>query len=241
MACILLIESSSQTGSITVSADGKAVWNKESTDSFSHSSVLGVYATEALHYIQSNNLQLDAVAVSEGPGSYTGLRIGVSLAKGLCFGLNIPLIAIPTLKIMATRFAPSSSCLCPMIDARRMEVFSALYDENLNEIEPVRAIIINEDSYKDLLIERKITFFGDGAEKCKSVIRSPNAVFVDNVHPAASDMVNEAEKAFTQKTFVDVAYFEPFYLKEFQATIPKNKVIDIINPINGAEKIKPLQ
>ena len=227
VACILSIETSTQTCSIAVSVDGKPVWNRESTESFSHSKVLGVYVDDAIGFIRSNHFHLDAVAVSEGPGSYTGLRIGVSLAKGLCYGLNVPLIAIPTLKIMAVRFTPSSSYLCPMIDARRMEVYSAIYDGNLNEIEPVRAIIIDEDSFRDSLYQKEIVFFGNGADKCKSIIHSPNAVFADGVYPRASNMIDEAEKAFAGKKFVDVAYFEPFYLKEFQATIPKNKVIPV--------------
>jgi len=225
MACILSVESSTQTASIAVSDDGKLIWNKENRELFSHSSILGVYIFEALRFIQTNQIRIDAVAVSEGPGSYTGLRIGVSLAKGLCYGLDIPLIAIPTLKIMATRFAPSNSCLCPMIDARRMEVYSALYDGNLNELEPVRAIIIDKESFRDLMDQKEIIFFGSGAEKCKTVICSSNAVFVDGIYPSASNMNNEAEKAFARKEFVDIAYFEPFYLKEFQATIPKKKVI----------------
>lgn len=227
MACILSIESSTRIASAAVSINGKLVWNKESTELLSHSTVLGVYTAEAIRFIEANRFRLDAVAVSEGPGSYTGLRIGVSLAKGLCFGRDIPLIAIPTLKIQATRFVPSSSYLCSMTDARRMEVYSALYDGNLNEIEPVRAIIIDENSYRDLLVQKEIIFFGSGAEKCKTVIRSPNAVFADGVYPAASNMINEAEKMFTRKSFVNVAYFEPVYLKEFQATTPKNKVIPV--------------
>jgi tRNA threonylcarbamoyladenosine biosynthesis protein TsaB len=225
MACILSIESSTQTCSTAVAYDGKLMWNKENPDLASHSAVLGVYVAEAIRFIQANNFQPDAVAVSEGPGSYTGLRIGVSLAKGLCYGMDIPLIAVPTLKIMAKRFVPSSSYLCPMVDARRMEVYAALFDGNLNEPEPARAIIINEDSYREILSHEKIIFFGSGAEKCKSVIRSANAVFIDGVHPTASDMIEEAEQAFIRKTFADIAYFEPFYLKEFQATTPKNKVL----------------
>ena len=231
MACILSIESSTQTGSIAISIAKKLVWNRENTDLFSHSMVLGTYVSEAVQFIQANHFRLDAIAVSEGPGSYTGLRIGISLAKGLCFGWDIPLIALPTLKIMATRFAPSSSYLCPMIDARRMEVYSALYDGNLNEMEPVRAIIIEEDSYRDLLAQKEIIFFGNGADKCKAVIHSSKAVFVDDVYPSASNMIDEAEKAFMRKAFVDVAYFEPFYLKEFQATTPKNKVISIMKTV----------
>ena len=225
MSCILLIESSTYIGSVAVSINGKLAWNKENTDSFSHSAVLGVYIAEAIRFIHANHFRLEAVAVSEGPGSYTGLRIGISLAKGLCFGLDIPLIAIPTLKIMANRFAPSSSYLCPMIDARRMEVYSAIYDGNLNEIEPVRATIIHENSYRDLLEKNKIIFFGSGADKFKSIVHSSNAIFLDGIDPIASNMVDESEKAFIEKKFVNPAYFEPFYLKEFQATTPKNKVI----------------
>jgi len=228
MACILLIESSTQACSVAVSADGKLLWNKENNELSTHSAVLGIYIAEATLFVQANHLRFDAVAVSEGPGSYTGLRIGISFAKGLCFGWNIPLIALPTLKVMASRLAPSTSYLCPMIDARRMEAYAALYDGNLNEIEPVQAMIINENSFQDRLAQKEILFFGNGAGKCKAVIRSSNAVFIDGVYPLASDMIGEAEKAFISKTFVDTAYFEPFYLKEFQATTPKNKVIDAV-------------
>ena len=228
MGCILLVESSTQRGSVGVSVDAKLLWGKENREIFSHSAALGVYITEAIQFIQTNHFLLDAVAVSEGPGSYTGLRIGVSLAKGLCFGLDIPLLAVSTLKIMASQFAPSSAYLCPMIDARRMEVYSALYDGNLNEIEPVRANIIHEDSYRDFLAQKEIIFFGTGADKCKAIIRSSNAIFEDDIYPSASNMIDEAEKLFANKSFVDLAYFEPFYLKEFQATIPKNKVIPIV-------------
>jgi len=224
MACILSIESSIQVCSAAVSVDGKLVWNKENTEPSSHSAVLGIYVAEAVRFIQTNHSGLDAVAVSEGPGSYTGLRISVSLAKGLCYGWNIPLIALPTLNVMATRLAPSASYLCPMIDARRMEVYATLYDGNLNEIEPVRAVIIDEDSYRDILNQKEIIFFGNGANKCRNVIRSPNAIFKDGVYPSASAMIEGAEKAYKTKSFVDIAYFEPFYLKDFQATTPKNKV-----------------
>jgi tRNA threonylcarbamoyladenosine biosynthesis protein TsaB len=224
MACLLSIESSTQICSAAVSVNGELVWEKKNTELSSHSVVLGIYVAEAVRFIQENRFGLDAVAVSEGPGSYTGLRIGVSLAKGLCFGMDIPLIALPTLKIMATRFVPAASYLCPMIDARRMEVYTALYDGDLNEIEPVRAAIIDEDSYRDVLAQHEIIFFGNGAEKCKTVIRSSNAVFVDGIYPLASNMIEEAGQAFLRKDFADVAYFEPFYLKEFQATKPKDKL-----------------
>jgi len=226
MACILSVESSAKTGSVAVSVGGKLVWNKEHSEFISHSSVLGVFISEAICFIHSNHIRLDAVAVSEGPGSYTGLRIGISLSKGLCYGLGIPLIAIPTLKIMASHFFPSTSYLCPMIDARRMEVYAALYDGNLNEIKPVRPIIIDAELFRDLQDNdnREIIFFGSGADKCKKIIPLSNAVFVDGIYPKASNMIEEAEKAFIKNEFVDTAYFEPFYLKEFQATTPKNKL-----------------
>lgn len=227
MPCILLIESSTQVCSVAVSIDGKPAWNKESRELSSHSAVLGTYCNEAIHFIQANKFRLDAVAVSAGPGSYTGLRIGVSLAKGLCYGLDIPLIALPTLKVMASGFVPSSSYLCPMIDARRMEVYAALYDGDLNEIEPVRAIVINEESYRDILSQKEIIFFGSGADKCSSIIYSKNAKFVVGAYPFSTNMIHEAENAYKRKIFVDTAYFEPIYLKEFQATTPKNKVIPV--------------
>jgi len=225
MACILSIESSCQICSVAVAINGKLVWNKEHTERFSHSNVLGVFVSEAIQFIHTNRFRLDAVAISEGPGSYTGLRIGISLAKGLCFGMNIPLIALPTLKIMAMKFTPSSSFLCPVVDARRMEVYAALYDGNLNEIEPVKALTVEENSFQEILNQKQIVFLGSGADKCRSVIRSSNATFVENIYPLASSMTGEAEKAYIEKAFVNVAYFEPLYLKEFQATTPKNKIL----------------
>jgi tRNA threonylcarbamoyladenosine biosynthesis protein TsaB len=230
MACILHIETATSTGSLSVSNNGNIIYNKECTNEFSHSASLGVFAEEAIHCLNKQHLKPDAVAVSEGPGSYTGLRIGVSLAKGICYGLEIPLIAIPTLKIVAAKALNSQlsilnfQFLCPMIDARRMEVYSAIYDKNLDLIRPVQADIIDKDSYQDYLSRGKVAFFGNGSEKCKSTIDSPNAVFIDGIYPAASAMSALAEIAFAKQEFVDVAYFEPFYLKEFQATIPKNKL-----------------
>jgi tRNA threonylcarbamoyladenosine biosynthesis protein TsaB len=231
MACILHIESATSTGSLSVSKDGNIIYNKECTDGLSHSASLGVFAEEAIQFLNKQHLKPDAVAVSEGPGSYTGLRIGVSLAKGICYGMEIPLIAIPTLKIIASQALLSpfalrpSPCLCPMIDARRMEVYAAIYDKNLNLIRPVQADIIDKDSYQNYLSQGKVAFFGDGSKKCKTIIDSPNAVFIDGIYPTASAMLALAENAFAKQEFVDVAYFEPFYLKEFQATTPKNKVI----------------
>ncbi len=170
------------------------------------------------------------MAVSCGPGSYTGLRIGVSQAKGLCFGLNIPLIAINTLEILTCSVMfggqfDEKALFCPMIDARRMEVYSAIYDAGLQAVKPVSADIIDEHSYSAFLDKQPVYFFGDGAAKCKEVINHPNARFIDSVLPTAYDMMALAEIAYKRQNFQDVAYFEPFYLKEFVATTPKKKVL----------------
>jgi tRNA threonylcarbamoyladenosine biosynthesis protein TsaB len=233
MACILHIETSVKIGSLAISDEGKIIFDRTSKENSSHASEMGVFAEEALRHIEKEGKKLDAVAVSEGPGSYTGLRIGVSLAKGICYGLDIPLIAIPTLQILANSMVSGKSMqgessdikwLVPMLDARRMEVYSAVYDLNLGEVRPVEAEIIEEHSFGDKLSQGKILFFGDGSDKCKTIIKSPNAVFLDGIKPTAKDMVKLAEAFYAVKKTVDIAYFEPFYLKDFQATIPKSKV-----------------
>lgn len=232
MACILHVETSTKTCSLALSADGKMVFNRENFEGASHAANLGKFAQEAIEYARKNAFLIEAVAVSSGPGSYTGLRIGVSEAKGLCYGLDIPLIAIPSLKIMASSLLQSnikissSSLLCSLMDARRMEVYSAFYDMELNEIKSVSADIIDENSYMEYAANQTLIFFGDGSTKCRSVIQSPNMQFVENIHPLASAMIPLADEAFLKQEFVDVAYFEPFYLKEFQATVAKNKIIE---------------
>lgn len=228
MSCILSIETATEVCSVAVSSEGKIIFQKEETKGPSHAVLLGQFVNDAIEYLRAEQIKLDAVAVSCGPGSYTGLRIGVSEAKGLCYGLGIPLIAIGTLKLMAysvSNLVEDSVLLCPMIDARRMEVYDALFDKELNELRVVTADIIDKDSFADFLAETKIAFFGNGADKCKSFLQSSNAVFLDHIYPKAADMVVLAEEAYANKSFVDVAYFEPFYLKEFVATTPKNKVL----------------
>lgn len=180
--------------------------------------------------LREKELKLDAVAVSSGPGSYTGLRIGVSVAKGLCFGYGIPLISIPTLEVLAVAALEqqnnASDCLyCAMLDARRMEVYATIYDVNLKTVRETSADIVDAETYASWLEKGKVCFFGNGAAKCREVITSPNALFIDNIHPLAVNMITLSEKAFAGSQFEDVAYFEPFYLKEFQATIAKNKVL----------------
>ena len=227
MCTLLTIETSTPVCSCTLSRDGDILMNKENYEGRSHASLLGLFVHEIMEYARERHIGLDAIAVSSGPGSYTGLRIGVSEAKGLSYGLDIPLIAIPTAYIMASMMkekADEETLLCPMIDARRMEVYATFFDRSLNVIRETSADIVEESSYSDLLEERKIIFFGNGAEKCRTVITHPNALFFEDIHPLALGMVPLAEKAFADKAFVDVAYFEPFYLKEFVATVPRNKV-----------------
>ena len=228
MSCFIHIETSTKVCSVALSKEKKILFYKENQSGSSHAELLGVFVDDAFQYAKQNKLDVDAVSVSSGPGSYTGLRIGVSEAKGFCYGLEIPLIAIPSLSIMASQVILSgedSDFYCPMIDARRMEVYSAIYDKKFNQIREVSADIIDNDSYSEFLSKGKVCFFGDGAAKCKNVITSPNAVFMDNIYPTASGMVPIANEKYKQKEFVDIAYFEPFYLKEFMATVAKNKII----------------
>ena len=228
MSCLIHIETSTKVCSVALSKDEKLLFHRENKEGSSHAELLGVYVYEAFQYAKQNGLTLDAVSVSAGPGSYTGLRIGVSEAKGICYGLGIPLIAIPSLEIMASRVVQSgedADFYCPMIDARRMEVYAAVYDKKLNKVREIAADIIDENAYTEFLLKGKVCFFGDGAAKCKAIITSSNAKFLENIEPTASEMVRIAGKKYERKDFVDVAYFEPFYLKEFMATVAKNKVI----------------
>lgn len=230
MCTLLAIETSTPVCSCVLSCDGKILINKENYEGRSHASLVGLFVHEIMEHVRKQDILLDAIAISSGPGSYTGLRIGVSEAKGLSYGLGIPMIAIPTARIMASMMrekVDEGMLLCPMIDARRMEVYATFFDRSLHVVRETSADIVDGNSYKALLEKQRILFFGNGAEKCRSVITHPNALFVDDVHPLASEMVSLAEEAFAGKTFVDVAYFEPFYLKEFVATIPKNKIINV--------------
>lgn len=228
MSCILNIETSTSVCSVALSMDGEVLFEKASFDGPSHAALLGVFVEEALSVLKKKGRKApDAVAVSSGPGSYTGLRIGVSVAKGLCFGFGIPLIDIHTLDIMAATVRKERDCLyCAMLDARRMEVYAAIYDASLRSVRETKADIVDAaDTYAAYLEKGKVCFFGNGASKCKPVITSPNAIFLEDIHPLAANMIPLAEQAFAAGKFVDPAYFEPFYLKEFQATVAKNKVL----------------
>lgn len=228
MATILSIETATPVCSCALSHNGELLLSREDFSEQTHASRLGVFVEEMMAHVRKEKLVLDAIAVSSGPGSYTGLRIGVSEAKGLSYGLGIPLIAIPTPLIMAwmtKERAGEDDLLCPMIDARRMEVYATVFTSSLEVVRATSADIIDGESYLDLLLKKRILFFGNGADKCRGVISHPNAVFLDAVYPLASGMVSLAEQAFTEKRFEDTAYFEPFYLKEFVATVAKNKII----------------
>ncbi len=227
MSCILHIETSTKVCSVAVSEDGQTVFDKVDYEGPSHAVALGVFVDEALSFIDSHAIPLDAVAVSCGPGSYTGLRIGVSMAKGICYGRNVRLIPVPTLRLMCVPLLlyrddlPEDALLVPMIDARRMEVYAAVYDRALNEVRGTSADIVDKSTYADYLEHRPVFFLGDGAAKCQACISHPNARFVENVVPLAKNMFPLAEQAVARGEFADVAYFEPFYLKEFVASTPK--------------------
>ena len=227
MSCILHIETSTKVCSVALSQDGESLFHREDAEGPSHAVSCGVFVEEALSYAESHAIPLDAVAVSQGPGSYTGLRIGVSMAKGVCYGRNIPLIAIPTLQILCVPVLlyheelPDEALLVPMVDARRMEVYSAVYDRALHEVRATQADIVDENTYAAYLEQGPVYFFGNGAAKCRECITHPNAHFLDNIHPLARNMYPLAERAMANGQFQDVAYFEPYYLKEFVATKSK--------------------
>ena len=236
MAIILNIETSTEVCSVTLAENGLTLFHKESTEGLNHSKLLTVFIQDLF---EENNIEMsaiDAIAVSKGPGSYTGLRIGVSVAKGLCYGLNIPLIGIGSIDVMGVWAAKNTAdfytadnkqelLFCPMIDARRMEVYTALYNSLGEQILPVTAEIIDENSYSDYLKDKKILFFGNGAEKCKAEITHENAFFEGPQLTSARFMQNLSEIKYNNQEFEDLAYFEPFYLKDFVATIPKNKIL----------------
>ena len=216
MPNLLLIETSAEICSVAIECDGNIIDLQSSHEAMQHASHLPRYIESAMKTISTKGIKLDAVAVSAGPGSYTGLRIGVSTAKGLCYALGCKLIAIDTLKTIASihqHTAPENAIICPVIDARRMEVYTAMFDTNLNPISPAKAKIIDENSYAD--INQPIYFCGSGAEKMSKVITTPYAKFDTEARPTAILMVQLAEEAYANQKFEDVAYYEPFYLKEF--------------------------
>lgn len=224
---ILQIETSTNVCSVALSNEKReTIFKKADYKGMNHATLLNQFIKEALDITKTEKKDLKAISVSSGPGSYTGLRIGVSTAKGLCYGLNLPLIAVNTLEIMTQPVieqitTEDKTLFCPMIDARRMEVYAAFYKPDKQLYREIAADIIAADSYKDILSQYSVYFFGNGAEKCKSVLIDSHAFFIDNIVPLAENMTVATWEKYENKDFEDVAYFEPFYLKEFQATLPK--------------------
>lgn len=227
MAIILNIETSTTTCSAALAVNGKLVKNMVTHEGMNHAKKLPLFIEELLQFAKDNTLKIEAVAVSSGPGSYTGLRIGVSTAKGLCYGLQVPLISIDTLATIAypvLKESPKNALICPMIDARRMEVYTALYDNEGKRINSIEAKIIDETAFQQELNQQAIYFCGNGSQKCESTLIHDNAHFVHDITPLAENMVSLSETKFENKEFENVAYFEPFYLKEFQAMTSKKKL-----------------
>lgn len=231
MERLILIETSTALCSAALAEDGVITSYRESSAPKAHASLTAVFIQEMLEEKGLTIADCDAVCVSKGPGSYTGLRVGVSTAKGLCFGSGKPLIAISTLDILVAQaqIPEDLKYIVPMVDARRMEVYAAVYEiagqagNDVRQITETAPAIIDENSYSDILEKGKVLFIGDGAGKCADVIKHPNATFVQ-CWPKASAMLEPAMKAYEEKRFEDVAYFEPFYLKEFVATVSKKKM-----------------
>ena len=230
MSCILNIETSTDVCSVAISDSGQVVFNKEDHSGPNHAVKLGVYVDEALDFLDSHGLPLEAVAVSCGPGSYTGLRIGVSMAKGICYGRGVKLIAVPTLELMAVPVLlgehpeEEDALIVPMLDARRMEVYAEVLDRALKVVRPIQADIVDADTYKEYLDQHHVYFFGNGAAKCMETINHPHAHLVEGIEPLAKNMAPLVEKRFAEGKFEDVAYFVPFYLKDFVAKMPKKLI-----------------
>jgi len=231
LSLILNIETATGVCSVALARDGQLIGLIESNTKNSHSSVLILFMDEVIKTAGVALSDLDAVAVSKGPGSYTGLRIGVAAAKGLCYALEKPLIGVSTLRAMAIGMVHPVSAdqethifYCPMIDARRMEVYCAIFDEKGNEIRETRAEIMDENSFMDYLGKNRIVFAGDGALKCRPLFdKHPNAVFSEDFQASAKFMISLSEEKFSQKKFEDLAYFEPYYLKDFVTVKPRVK------------------
>lgn len=229
MACILSIETSTDVCSVAMSENGQCIFKQEDHGGPNHAVSLGVYIDEALSFTDNHAIPLGAVAVSCGPGSYTGLRIGVSMAKGVCYGRNVPLLAVPTLEVMCVPVLlnheiEEDALLCPMIDARRMEVYSAIYDRALKEQRETRADVVDADTYREYLDRRPVYFFGNGAAKCMETINHPNARLIEGIEPLAKYMFPLAERKWVQEEYEDLAYYVPFYLKDFVAKMPKKLI-----------------
>lgn len=229
MALILNLETSTNVCSVSVSKDGETVFYIEDRNGPSHASLLGLFVQKAVDEMDLITNKPDAIAVSKGPGSYTGLRIGVSESKGLCYGWDIPLIALDTLEVLTESVFQKkdwepSFLFCPMLDARRMEVYTCLMDKTFARIKEIEAIVVDNTFLQHELSSHQIVFFGNGSDKCKGVIQSSNSIFIPDIYPSAKSMSKLAEKRFNEQKFENIAYFEPFYLKDFVSTASKKKL-----------------
>jgi len=223
LALILNIETATTNCSVSVAKNGKTLAHKDDySQGFSHAEKLHLYIDEVLKQSNTSANSLDAIAVSKGPGSYTGLRIGVSAAKGLCFALDKPLISVPTLDALARQVNAVDGYVVPMLDARRMEVYSAVFNASFIQIRKTQAQILDETSFNEYLMETKVHFIGTGVEKTKGLIDHENAVFIEDKLPSSTDMSNLSYVKYKEGSYEDVAYFDPYYLKDFIAIKPKN-------------------
>lgn len=237
MSVIINIESSGSGCSVALSVDGNVEYSKIERTPMRQSTDLAPFAAGAMEELARHEWKADAVAVSTGPGSYTGLRIGMSLAKGLAFSLDVPLIGVETLKLLAVKAMfrrmdfTGDEIIVPMVDARRMEVYTAAYDSALNALMPPQALIVRPDSFDTLPSDRKIVILGDGAMKTKEVLKLPNAEWMDGVLPLATDMPALAEKAFRENDFLDVAYGVPTYIKDYEAVHGENPLAHLLHGV----------
>ena len=226
MSTILHIETSTNVCSVAVSEDSQVIFQQEDHSGLGHAEKLGTMVDEALSFTDNHAIPFDAVAVSCGPGSYTGLRIGVSMAKGICYGRNLKLIAVPTLELLCVpvllrEIPEEDALLCPMLDARRMEVYAGLYNRALKPVREIGADIVTAETYKEYLDAHPVYFFGNGAKKCMETINHPNAHLIEDIEPLAKWMQPLAERRLLNEQFENVAYFVPYYLKDFVAKMPK--------------------
>lgn len=225
MAFILSLETSTTVCSVALHHNGVLVADHENHVPQSAASQLAVQIRSVMEKARIEPAALQAIAVSSGPGSYTGLRIGVATAKGMCYALNIPLVAVNALEIMAHGIRTSADAhawLCPMLDARRMEVYTTMYDREMNQVRPVQALVISSDSFADVLADHRVVFFGNGSDKCRDTIVHHNAVFMPGVYPSAKGMGDLALRRFAGKQFENLAEYEPMYLKDFIIKKPKS-------------------
>ena len=237
MATILNIETSTEVCSVALTSEGQVLDHRENYDGQTHATLLSQYVKEMLDYARTREMTIDAIAVSIGPGSYTGLRIGLSEAKGLAFGLNVPLIGVNTLQLLtvSTMFnhfieenGEKGTLYVPMIDARRMEVYTAVYNPALEAVLEPQAMILDEHSFENLLGQGyELVLMGNGSDKARQVLTCDGVRFIEGIKPVAVDMMALAEKAFREQNFIDVAYSTPLYLKEFQATKPRNPILNV--------------